>query len=1227
MNCPNCQTENPASAKFCSNCGTKLAHACPNCGTELPAGARFCFNCGHNLSAGSQPPAAGVSTQPPAAADPSPASSSHPSSLDQFAPPELLAKLENARRDGAMAGERRIVTMLFCDVKGSTAAASRLDPEEWADIMNGAFEYMIRPVYKYEGIIARLMGDAILAFFGAPITHEDDPQRAILAGLEIVAGIKPYREQVRRQWGFDFDVRVGINTGLVVVGAVGSDLRMEYTALGDAINLAARMEQTAMPGTVQIAEPSHKLVAPLFDFEDLGRIEVKGKDEPVQVYRVLHPKAQPGRLRGLIGLESPLVGRDAEMQALRAAIVDLRQGRGQIVSIMGEAGLGKSRLVAELRQEPVLSSGEKAASYWLEGHCLSYQTATPYAPFVELFNRHFELRDDQAGAEKYDRLSDRIAAAGAERVNDVAPFLATMLGIGLSGEALDRVKYLEPPQLRGRIFQAVATYLECLALEHPVVLALDDVHWIDPTSLDLLESLRPLTDRTMLMLLALFRPRRREPSWRFHETAARDYAHRYKVLHLKPLDTAGARQLVANLLHVEDLPEKVRLLILEKAEGNPFFVEEVIRSLLDSGLVASKNGHWRATREIEQISVPDTLAAVITARLDRLDEESRRLAQSASVIGRQFAFATLKAIHASRLPLEEAMTDLERRELVREKTRIPERVYIFKHALTQETAYHSLLLKTRRELHLRVAGVLERTAPEHVNDIALHYLNARQPVRALPFLIEAADRAARAYATQEAIGFYRQALDILPTVDDLALARRAYEGLGNALTFANRAGEAIETFGSMRTLAEKSGDVPMQVSALNKLSNVAALHLGQFGQAETYLNESDRLARQFNDRHGLSEMGLIRCMMCTAVADFDGVVRYMDETVALGQALGVKEQMALGMTHIASSQAFLLQFDKAMVTYEEGLRLCREIGDRMHEAELMSLAGAICYLVKGDVQTARDLAQKGLNIGIRIGDIHSTINGCRMLGILFHQQGEYERAIEYYQRYLDNSRAAGFPWFEAEALCLIGTVYLDISPALLERVLGFHTKALEVLGQPGGMMMGATAWAEIGFCMRAAGKLDEAIGYFQKGLNFPSVTINLERPRLLVGAALVALESGRLDEARKSVAEAKAFAEQHEMKNLYPLVFLAEGRVTEALGQAERALIAFARAEEVALPMNMRPIVWQACARTARALAAAGREEEAKAKHGQAKVMAQEIASLFADEALRERFVENAAAN
>ena len=1223
MNCPNCQTNNPENARFCFNCGAALSQACSNCGASLQPGARFCQQCGQAI----QIPAAAQVVQETSSvaqvshyAEPPKTSQGQ---LERYIPKELLARLEAARRSSLMEGERRVVTILFCDVKGSTQAAAGLDPEEWAEIINGAFEHMIQPIYRYEGTVARLQGDGLLAFFGAPIAHEDDPQRAVLASLDIVSACRKYGEEVKERWRIEFKVRVGVNTGLVVVGAVGSDLRVEYTALGEAINLAARMEQNAQPDTVLVAEPTYKLSAPLFDFERVEGLEIKGIDGPVTAFRALRLKAAPGSLRGVAGLDAPLIGRQAHMDALISAANELNRGRGQLVSVMGEAGLGKSRLIAEFHR--ALGENEGQDLHWLEGRALSYETKTPFAPFIDMFEGFIGLQRGESEADQYAQVEHRLATLLPGRGQESVPLIASLLGLELSGEASERVRYLEPPQLRAAIFQHTSSLLSGLLASRPVVLYIDDLHWADPTSLELLQALLPLTDGAPLLIIAAFRPRRQEPSWGFHEGAQRDYNHRYQAINLTPLDEEQSRQLVASLLEIDDLPETVRRKILDKSEGNPFFVEEVIRSLLDNQLVVRVNNHWHATSDIENIDLPDTLNGVITARLDRLDETARRVLQSAAVLGREFSAQVLAQVVEDADPLEPVLVELQRRELVREKSRFPQPTYSFKHMMTQEAAYSSLLLSNRRALHRRAAEALIARSPEAVGEIARHLVEARQTARALPYLAQAGDRAARAYSTEEAIGYYRQVLELKTSATELSLVRQTYEGLGHTLQLANRIPEAQATFAEMQQLAESSGDIPMQISAVNKLAAVLALYMGQFQEADGLLTRAENLAFKHAEKASFPETALIRCQMCTAMADFDNVVRYMDQVIAIGQELDNKNHIAMGLEHVASSLVYMTRFDDAHERALEGLKVAREIGDREIEAWQLSLALPLIHIRNGDLETARASAIEGLEIGRKIGVLFPQAIAAYILSEIAHWRGEYELALSLGHESLEAGKPLEpfAPFVLVPPLGALGMVYLDISEEFTDHIAEFHLHALRLLESPAGAMLGGTAWADLCLCALTLGDLQIAEEALEKGLNYPNTFMWLERPRNLAGAALLACARGELDEALRRAEEARAFAEERQMRYLYPLTSLVRGKVLLARGEIEASLENLERAEEEARSLGMRPYVWQAQVAAAEALEAAGLVEQAESRRAQAKAMAEEIAGLFEDQELREAYRRN----
>jgi ABC-type oligopeptide transport system substrate-binding subunit/class 3 adenylate cyclase len=756
MNCPNCSFDNLADAKFCQNCGQPLERPCPECGTLNAGSARFCRNCGFNFLGKS-----------------SPAATSSLSALRQTAPAALQEKIRAAR--ASIEGERKPVTILFSDIVGSTSLAEKLDPEEWKEIVSAAHWHVSVAVYRYEGTIAQLLGDGVLAFFGAPVIHEDDPVRAVRAALDIQHSIGKYARSLE---GYvdDFRMRIGVNTGTVVVGNIGSDLHMEYLAIGDSVNLAARLQSTAQPGRVLLSENTARLVKATFELKSLGGITVKGKTEPVQVFEVLETKAVPQRGRGIEGLTSPLVGREDELQRLYESLDALREGHGQVVVAMGEAGIGKSRLVEEAK-------GTTQGVRWLEGRSLSYGQTLSFWAITQLLKADLGLSDGDPEAKICVALRRRMSLLFGERASDLMPYLSHLLGLKLESEAAEQVRVLDGETLKRQIMLAIGDYSARLAQEAPTVLVFEDLHWADPSTLEALEHhLLPLTDRVPLMLLLLSRVEREHGSWRIKLKAETDYAHRYIEINLKPLSADDSNRLVNNLLEVADLPQAIRRLILERSEGNPFYLEEIIRSLIEQGAIVHEAQTWRATSQIANVAIPDTLQGVLLARIDRLEENVRRTLQLASVIGKSFLYRLLEVIAEAERQLDAHLLQLQRADLVREKTRRPELEYIFKHSLTQEAAYNSLLVERRKEFHRRVGEALEKLFVDRKEEfyglLAHHFDAAGKIDKAVDYLVKAGDKSRLEDAHEEAIGYYKRAVMLSAEMADEAQAARTWLKLG-----------------------------------------------------------------------------------------------------------------------------------------------------------------------------------------------------------------------------------------------------------------------------------------------------------------------------------------------------------------------------------------------------------------------------------------------------------------
>jgi ABC-type oligopeptide transport system substrate-binding subunit/class 3 adenylate cyclase len=673
-------------------------------------------------------------------------------------------------------GERKLVTIMFADISGFTALAETMDPEAVRDLMNACFEQLVPVVERYEGTVDKFIGDEIMALFGAPVVHENDPERALRAALEMVDALAEFNAEHSTELGLHF----GINTGLVIAGGLGTRERQEYSVMGDAVNLAARLENASERGEILVGPDTHRLAKSLFEFEALEPMRVKGKAEPVPVYRLLAAKAVPGQVRGVAGLESPLVGREAEFQALREAVERLQAGAGGIVTLMGEAGLGKSRLVAELREE-------SANPQWVEGRCLSYGTSIAYLLWLDVLRGLLGVTAEDPPVAARDKLREQVELLCPGQVEAIYPYLTRLMSLPVTGEDETALRDLEGEKIKTGTFRAVESLLESAAWKRSLVAVCEDLHWADPTSIELMEELLPVTDRAPLLLLCVFRPETEHGCWHIRETAARRLRHRHTNLWLDPLSTAESEALVGHLLRAERLPVELRDRILGHAEGNPFYVEEIIRSLMDSGVIACNeaSGRWQATRDVADIAIPDTLHGVLVARIDRLQEETKRVLQLAAVVGRVFLYHVLAEFARKEQELDGHLLTLQREEMIRERARLPELEYIFKHHLTQEAAYNGLLKKERRLYHRQVAEALGRLFPERVEEqlglLAHHWERAGAAEKATEYLLRAGDQARMAYAHREAIDYYQRALKILKEREELERAARTLMKLG--LTF------------------------------------------------------------------------------------------------------------------------------------------------------------------------------------------------------------------------------------------------------------------------------------------------------------------------------------------------------------------------------------------------------------------------------------------------------------
>jgi adenylate cyclase len=1036
VTCGECRHDNRDAAKFCEACGARLPRRCPACGTELRPAARFCDECGRALATVDAVPSDGRSggTAPvPAAAEsvglelrggrpPGSAVASLTvgdvadrltAKLRGYTPRHLAEKILTSR--SALEGERKQVTVLFADCVGFTELSRAIDPEDLHQVMDGCFQRLLDAVHRYDGTVNQFTGDGVMALFGAPIAHEDHAVRAVAAALEVQARLSDYAETLRRERGIDFALRIGLNTGPVVVGKIGDDLRMDYTAQGETVNLAARLQAAAPPGGVLITGATHHLVAGLFETTDQGDRVMKGYDHPVPVVLVTGRRSRRARFdlaveRGL----TPLVGRTAQLAILEECWQRTLAGLGHVVSIVGEAGTGKSRLAYELRKR---LEGERVT--YVEGRTSPHTAAVPYHVVVTLLEDHFGVRDVDDEAARIAHV-ERSVRSVDPALDWTIPYLKHLLALPateLSAGGLD------PGQQKRRLGDAVRAFVLRAAQRRPILIVAEDLQWIDPNSEEVLRLLIDGIANHSILIVGTYRSGY-APPWRdrsFHQRIALDPLTRDDATRM--VDALGAT-----------LTPSLRALVVDRADGNPLFLEELARYVRERG---------------DASELPATVHDLLTARIDRLPARLKRWLQISAVLGREFRLSLLEAV-APDPDLESALTELVSRELLRQKDVLPEPIYVFGHPLIQEVAYRGLLVKSRAELHARAGRALEALHAERLDDVldelAEHYARSADQERALRYLILAGDRAASLFAYAEAQTTYGRALDRLPfertdtrtavleKLGDAAFAHGALkEALGawdDALTLVTGAGDRHRMADLHRKIAGACWAAGRKQPALAHLEQglaalggdtenletarlyheLARIHfrLGQHGQATDWARRALALGQRLDApdviSHAYNTLGVAVARDGDVEGGADFVTRSLE--TALAHQLGTVACRAY--TNLAVMYASL-DHRRSEQYCREGLALAEKVDDRLQQAWLECvLAGGHCT-ISGDYDEGLRAAGAAVALDEQLGQDNHLPVPLIILGQIHQCRGDVEKAEGYYRRALAVAESIGEP--------------------------------------------------------------------------------------------------------------------------------------------------------------------------------------------------------------------------
>ena len=977
MKCPKCQADNRDERKFCGECGAKLVLTCPNCGFENFPAEKFCGDCGNNLAVPSEPTRRELSFD------------EKNEKIQKYLPAGITEKILSQR--DKIEGERKQVTVMFCDMKGFTPLADNLGPEEVYGMMDQVYEILIKKVHDYEGTVNEMTGDGVMALFGAPIALEDAPQRAIRSAMAIHREMTRFNEKVRQEKGDipPLKMRVGIHTGPVVVGTLGNDLRVEFKAVGDTVNLASRMESLAEPGTTYVSDDTFKLTEGIFRFEALGEKEIKGKEKPLKVYQVIAPSSRRTRFdvsaeRGL----TPFVGRERELELLLDGFERSKEGRGQAISIISDAGIGKSRLLYEFRKAV---TNEYVT--FLEGRCLSYSRNVAYHPVVDVLKANFEIQDNDTDQVIRKKVTRFLKAVHVDEATTL-PFLLELLSVKESG--IDKIP-MSPEARKDRTLEALKRIILKGSELRPLIMAIEDLHWMDRSSEDAFKELLESISGSKVFLIFTYRPEF------IHTWGNRSY---HSQVTLNKLSNRESLAMATHMLGTPNIDRELEDLILQKTEGIPFFLEEFIKSLKDLKVIERKGNAYQLSKDIQKLTIPSTIQDVIMARVDNLPEGAREVLRTGSVIEREFGHDLIQRVTG--LAEKELLSDLsilKDSELLFERGIYPESAYIFKHALTREVVYDSILTKKKKQIHEKIASTMEDIYKDdicyHYGVLADHCIASENYEKGAEYAKLEAKKYQKAASFRDAIEYAKKNVSSLEKMPQTEANQRRI--IDARVTLANY-NMSLSHLVEAKEAVEPIFDLALNMDYRKRLPEIYnALAMYSFNVDEditnglSYFNKAISISEEVGDYVSLwiTSISLGWCLSCNC--EYEKSLTFLKRCLDMSELAKSQRGIVFSKNFINQNYGSQGNISQAHKVGEESLRMVEEAGDTFAKGSVHVAYGTDLYY-----RGLFDDAEKYLLEGLPLCEKNSLVNfegwGITHLAFTYFSIGQYEKAQEYHNK-------------------------------------------------------------------------------------------------------------------------------------------------------------------------------------------------------------------------------------